>query len=141
MNYLYAALAAIAILIGVEQFGEHRIQTLWDLETERIEAIAKQEKENDRKAIDAISEQHRKDIQNAKSEAGKSAVREYLRTHGMLPSQGSDNQAANTEGISNSSCKCGASVETEEFAERCGEDALKLLRVTEWALRESLEAE
>lgn len=139
MNYLYGSIAIVLVLLGVEQYGEHRIQIDWNMETARLESIAKQEKENNRKSLDAIAEQHKKDIENAKSKAGRDAVRDYL--SGLLQHQGNNSEAENTSGVSGATCQCGISVEAEEFANRCGQDALKLLRVSEWAQREGLETE
>ena len=141
MNYLYGSIAILLLLLGVEQYGEHRVKTQWDLESARLQALADQAKNQDKEINAVLEEQHRKDIQNAKSEAGKSAIREYIRTHGMLHIEGSNNQAQNSSGVNDASSQCGTSLEVEEFATRCGEDALKILRFQEWAIRENLEIE
>lgn len=137
MNYLYGSAAIVLLLLGVEQYGEHRVQVLWDLEKARLETIAKQEKETDRKAIDAINEQHKKDIENAKSKAGRDAVRNYI--NGLLHSKGDSNQTQSAEGISQSASQCGVSMEVEEFGQRCAQDAMTILRFQEWVQREGLE--
>ena len=140
MNYLYAALAAMALLIGAEQFGEHRIQALWDIETERLEAVAEQVKVDDENDRIAIAERHRRDIQNAKSEAGRKAIRNYIRTRGMLPTNpAACGQTDGAGGADGAAAEPGLGNSLEEFASRCGQDALKVLAWQEWAIRQGLE--
>jgi hypothetical protein len=141
MNYLYGSIAILIALLGVEQYGEHRVEVRWDLEKARLQALADQTKRQDKEITAILESQHLKDIQNAKSEAGKRAIADYLKSHGLLHAEGNCSQAQSTGGITNSTCECGVSVEVESLAARCGEDALKILRFQEWIQREGLETQ
>lgn len=148
---LYKLAAGIALIVmvlfGVEQYGEHRIQTKWDLEVARLEAVAKQEKESNEKTNKAVEAQHKKDIEHAKSEAGKSAIADYLRRHRMLPvsvpvrNEDNSTETESTKVVDAPTCECGTSSSIEEFAGRCGQDALTILNFQEWVVREGLDVE
>lgn len=137
----------ILMLVGAEQYGEHRVQAQWDLEVARFAAIAKQEKEENEKTNEAIEAQHKKDIEHAKSEAGKSAITDYLRRHRMLPAsppvrnEGDCAKTEDTKVVDAPTCECGTSSSIEEFAGRCGQDALTILNFQEWVVREGLDVE
>jgi hypothetical protein len=133
--------SVILLLVGIEQYGEHRIQAKWNLETAHLEALATQAKEQSAKANQAVTEQHRKDIENAKSEAGKYAIRDYLRTHGMLHTEGSSGQAQSSGVPDESPCQCGTGASIEEFAGRCAQDSMTILEWQDWSVREGLETE
>jgi protein required for attachment to host cells len=138
MNYLYGSIAILIALLGIEQYGEYRVQTKWNIETARLQAIAEQEKRQD-KEINAILEaKHLKDIENAKSEAGKSAVREYICTHGMLSHTTSNSQTDCSKIPNESTSESGIGGSIEEFAVRCAQDSMTILEFQEWAIRENL---
>lgn len=142
MNYLYVALAAMFLLVGVEKFGEHRIQSMWDIERAILEDKAKQAEFDDAKIRNAIEVQHRKDIQNAKSESGRIAIRGFLRARSMLPDHTAKRcQADSAEGADGSTGESRTGDGLEKFANRCGQDALKVLAWQEWAMRQGLAVE
>lgn len=148
MTRLYTALAMLAalcaLLLGVEQYGEHRVQVKWDLERERQEAVAQQEAERDKQANAATEAQRKKDIENAKSEAGRIALNNWLRKHGLLPDgspvsgscSGKANCPSKPDGASGQS---GSGERIADFARGCALDALHVLQWQEWAIREGLE--
>lgn len=151
MSDLYKLAAGIALivitLVGAEQYGEHRIQAQWDLEVARLDAVSKQAKESNKKTNEAIDAQHKKDIEYAKSEAGKSAIADYLRRHRLLPASApvrdadSGAKTESTQVADAPACECGTRSSIEEFAGRCGQDALTILNFQEWVIREGLETE
>jgi hypothetical protein len=138
MNYLYGSIAILIALLGIEQYGEHRVQTRWDIETARLQAIADQEKRQDKEITAILEAKHLKDIQHAKSEAGKSAVRDYLKSHGLLHSEGSNSQTTCSGVPNESTSESGIGGSIEEFAGRCAQDSLTILEWQEWAQRENL---
>jgi hypothetical protein len=138
MNYLYGSLAILIALLGIEQYGEHRVQTRWDIETARLRAIADQEKRQD-KEINAILEaKHLKDIQYAKTQSAKSAIAGYVKSHGLLHSEGSCSKTASSGVSDGTAGESGTSADIEEFASACAHDAQIILDWQEWALRENL---
>lgn len=143
-QYLYGLLGVCVILLITEQIGEYRIQTKWDLEKARLETIAKQEKQRDKEANVAIEKQHKKDIEYAKSQAGKRAISDWLKSHCMLPSGASvsgssDCKTESTAKPNDTAGQSGTSNRIEEFAQGCALDALQVLNWQEWAIREGLE--
>ena len=145
MNYLYGIIAALLILAGIEQYGEHRVQAKWDLERARNEAVAKQEAERDKQAGIAAEEQRKKDIENAKSEGGRIVLNNWLRKHGLLP----DGSAVSGSDSDKTNCTCnpddtadqsGAGERIAELAEGCALDALHVLQWQEWAIREGIKS-
>ena len=138
MNYLYGAIAILIALLGIEQYGEHRVQTRWDIETARLQAISDQEKRQDKEITAILEAKHLKDIQYAKTQAAKSAIADYVKSHGLLHSEGGCSQTASS-GVSNGTpSESGTSADIEEFASACAHDAQIVLDWQEWALRENL---
>lgn len=145
MNYLLAGIAVILILLGVEQWGEHRVQVEWDKETAARIAITGQAKRQSAEAANDVEEQHKKDIEYAKSQAGRAAVADFLRRHGLLP-DGSPVSVARGDGqaevpvrTDGAACESGFAERIKEFAARCLHDARKVEMCMEWAKRENLE--
>jgi hypothetical protein len=132
------------IIFGAEMVGEHRVQVKWNAESARLTVIAQQAKDQDTAARKSIEAQHKKDIEYAKSEAGKSAVREYLRTHGLLstcvpvPSAGSGQAQSPGVPSDGQDPKPGARIDIQEFATECAKGALMNIEWREWALKEDL---
>jgi len=139
MNYLYGSLAILLALAGVEQYGEHRVQTKWDIETAKLQALAEQAKRQDKEITAALETQHLKDIQHAKSEAGKRAIADYLKSHGLLHSEGNCSQTQGSGVSSGSAVESGTSADIAEFANACAHDAQIVLDWQSWAIREGLE--
>jgi hypothetical protein len=139
MNYLYGSIAILLALLGIEQYGEHRVQVKWNLETARLEALADQARQQSMAINKVIDAQHQKDIENAKSEAGKSAVRDYLKSHSLLHTEGNCGQAQSPAKPDEPASEPGTDASIEEFAGRCAQDALTVLNWQEWAKREGLE--
>lgn len=138
-RYLYA-LAILCAWTGVAVlYGEHRMQIEWDLEIARQEAKAEQARDADLAARKADEDQHRKDIENAKSKAGRAAVAAWVKSHGLLPDGACRGQADGTGEFDGSAGQSGTGDSIEEFARGCALDAQHVLRWQEWAVREGLE--
>lgn len=142
-RYLYGAIAFTIMLLGAVLYGEHRVQVKWDLERARQATIATLAKEADEAARKAIEDKHKKDIEHAKSQAGRTAISNWLKSHGMLPDgspvSGSGGGQTNCTGKPDGTAsQSGTSGRIEEFAEGCALDALHVLRWQEWAVREGL---
>lgn len=143
-RYLYGAAALILLLIGAVLYGEHRVQVKWDLERARQETIAALAREADEAARKAIEDKHKKDVEYAKSQAGRAVLAAWLKSHGLLP----DGSPVSGSGGGQTNCTSkpdgtagqpGTGGQIEEFAEGCALDALHVLRWQEWAVREGLE--
>jgi membrane protein involved in colicin uptake len=134
MNYLYGSSATILILIGVEQYGEHRIQVKWDSDIEVRQTLLEKSKQDNQEALDASKAQYEKDRIAATSQAGRDAVNRFLRDHGLLPngdrmpSSTGDSQAQGEQGTDGATKERGTGSEIERFSTGCGEDALKVIR-------------
>lgn len=144
MNYIYGLAALCVLLLGVEQYGEHRVNVKWDLERARLVTIAVQAAATDKAANKAVEDQHKKDIENAKSKAGRAAVAAWVKSHGLLPSgpqmpNPGCGQTDGTGGPDDPAGQSGVGERIAEFAEGCALDALKVLNWQEWAIREGLE--
>lgn len=135
----------IALILVVFGFygGMSHVQKQWDLEKARMQGIADQEKIRDALAKKAAKEQAKKDIENAKTEAYRKFVRDYL--SGRVLSNGAtlrdkDNRSEtdSSKRTDEKSCECGVSAQIEEFAIGCGIDAASVLNWQEWATREGL---
>lgn len=140
MNYLYSALAALAILIGVEQFGEHHVRSQWDTDIAVRQGVAEAEAERNKRNLADLQAKYKKDIEYAKTQASKRAVADYLRTHGMLPVCPAVQPGASGQTDIPSSTDGAASQyeAIERFAARCIDDARKVEMCAEWAIREGL---
>jgi hypothetical protein len=128
--------------------GKAYVQNLWNIE----EAAEKKEQDDakvrDHKAKIENDLQHERDIASVKSNAGRDAISSFLRSHGLLPdgtsvrdSAGkpdSGNQANIPERVYVPPGESGTSAGIEGFAGNCGQDALMILRVQEWAKNEKL---
>jgi len=130
MNRVAAALAALVVLsLGMWLLGASHVQHKWDLERERLRTIADQAKQQSDAARHAVEEQHRKDIEHAKSKAGRTAIYAWLKSHGLLPdgtpvsgSGGGQNAGACVTDATGGEHGTGGGIES--FALRCGQDAL-----------------
>ena len=143
-RYLYGAAALVLLVLGAVLYGGHRVQVKWDLDKARQETIAALARETDEAARKAEVEQHKKDIEHAKSQAGRTAVSAWLKSHGLLPdgspvSGFGDGQADCTGKPDGTAGQPGTGGRIEEFAEGCALDALHVIRWQEWAIREGLE--
>jgi len=130
MNRLAASLIALVALSGAMWLlGASHVQHKWDLERERLRTIAEQAVKQGKAALQAVEQQHRKDIEHAKSQAGRTAIAAWLKSHGLL-SDGSQVPGSGS-GQNASSCvtdatggERGTGGGIEGFALRCGQDAL-----------------
>jgi hypothetical protein len=133
MNYLYAGIAAILILLGAEQWGEHRVQVKWDQDAAVRQALLDKTTLDNKEALDANKAQYEKDRLAATSQAGRDAVNRFLRDHGLLPdgsrvSSGGNVPAQSPQGTDGPPSQCGTSGALESFANDCAQDALKVMR-------------
>jgi membrane protein involved in colicin uptake len=139
-------IAGILALALADWNGSHRVHVQWDAANAVASQIKAQAQQKDAEARKSIEAQHKKDIEYAKSEAGKSAVREYLRTHGLLsscptlPSAGSG-ASSGPQSSNGTTGKPGTSGAIEAFAGRCRGDAAKVELCTRWIIEEKFEVE
>jgi sRNA-binding protein len=136
-----AGVVAICFIIfAIDQNGANRVQARWDAETARFKLVAKQAEEQNKAVNKAINEQHKKDIDYAKSEAGKSAIRDYLKSHSLLPNScSSQTNSTSLPYATGSELQPGGSL--EEFAGRCAQDAITVGDWQERAKREGFKIE
>ncbi|MFA5976502.1 MAG: hypothetical protein WC859_10125 [Elusimicrobiota bacterium] len=146
MNYLYAILALLAIALGCEQWGEHRVQVKWDQDKAVRQARLDDEIARGEKIIADMRDKFKKEKAYAESEASKRAVDRFLRDHGLLPSglpvrPVANGQAQVPQGADGTTCESGFAERIKDFAARSLRDARKVAMCTEWAVREGLEIE
>ena len=130
MNRLAAALVALTALSGgMWLLGASHVQHTWDLERERQNTAAELADKQSDAARRATDEQHKKDIEHAKSQAGRTAIVTWLKSHGLLPdgapvsgSGGGQNAGSRVTDAAGGEFGTGGGI--EGFALRCGEDAL-----------------
>ena len=134
MNYLYAAIVAIIILFGVEQWGEHVVQVKWDQDVAVREALLAKTKQENEESRNADKLQYEKDQRAATSKAGRDAIARFLRDHGLLPNGDrvqpitGDVQAPGQQGTDGTPEEPGTSGALERFATDCALDALQVMR-------------
>lgn len=138
-----AILAIVAILAVAYMAGAHSVRVEWDKEkaVRQAQLEAQQKLNEDTNAI--VQAQHEKDLSAAKSKAGRDAVADYLRSHGMLPASSAVQcagqlQAEDSVKSDGTAEERGASSKIESFATNCALDALQVMRWQEWASREGL---
>ena len=134
-QYIIGAVAIILLLLGIEQYGEHRVQVQWDTEKAKIQAVSDAEKARNLKTIAELNEQHKREVEYAKSKAGRDAVNRWLREHGLL-SDGAEMRdcaspsASDRTGLSDAGREeQGTGTSLEGFAINCADDASRL---TDW---------
>lgn len=143
-RYMAAVIVAVAWTVGAVLYGEHRVQTEWDLDKARQKVIAEQARETDKAANAAIEDKHRKDVEYAKSQAGRSALAAWLKSHGLLPDGspmpgsggGKTDGAAPSDGRPDT--ESGLADRIKEFAGKCRDGAQMNVEWREWAVREGL---
>lgn len=128
--------------------GKASVQVLWDTEKAKQKEAADQENLRDEAARLATEAKHKKEIEYAKSQAGRIAIADWLKSHGLLPdgsplrgSIGGGSEAEGAQVIDGASGQCRAGGSIEEFAGRCARDAITVESWQDWAKREGLEAE
>lgn len=145
MTWQQRLLASFALLLIVAVsgyfYGKSTVQTAWDLEKARMDAVSKQVMEQNESTIKALKDKHLKEVAYAKSEAGRIAVNRWIREHGLLQPTNDSSQAKSASTSNEASCKCGIGSSLEEFTLNCGLDALQVEGWQEWAIREGLEVE
>jgi len=147
MNQTIAiVVAVILLLIGVEQYGEHRIQVKWNEDKAARAAVTERDKQENAKNLADLKEQFEKEKKDAESEAGRRAVAKYLRDYGLLPSSipvriGDSHQADIPQRADTTSGESGLAERITELAGRCIDDARKVELCAEWAARENLPVE
>jgi len=148
MNQTIAAIVAlIVLLIGVEQYGEHRIQVKWDQDIAIRKALADKAEKDNKENIDALNKQHQKDIKTATSKAGRDAVAAYLKSIGLLSngatvrSEGSGKAESPKLPDERSDTESSSRTSLEEFGIECAKGAVMNMDWREWAIREGLGAE
>lgn len=143
MNYLYAALAAIALLIGAEQWGEHVVTVEWDKDKAVRQALLDSEINRNKETLDALKAQHQKDQSAATSKAGRDAVDRFIRER-LLSScaslqPGGHAETQSVEGTDGAASQPRTSEPLAEFVTGCGQDALKVMRWQELCTRMNCE--
>lgn len=159
MNLAMAKLALATGLLGAIVFawlyhghikyeeGKASVQILWDSEKAKQKEAADNERLRDEAARKATEAKHKKEIEYAKSEAGKRAVAEYLRSIGLLSDGpavrplGDSGQAKDPQGPDDSGSEQRLSGFLEEFAGRCAQDAITIGNFQEWINQEGIESE
>ena len=149
MRDILFALAAIFVLVlWAEQYGEHRIQTKWNDETIRLETIANEAIKRNEENLNALNLQHKKDIELAKSQAGRAAIAAWLKSRGLLPDGSPVQPRCDGDKAESPEVPDGGpdpepviGIGIEEFAADCAKGALMNMDWREWAIREGLEAE
>lgn len=127
--------------------GKASVQILWDSEKKKQKEAADKERARDEAARKLIEAKHKKEIEYAKSEAGKRAVVEYIRSIGLLSdgstlrSLGDSGQAEGSKGADGPACERSTSQSIEEFAGRCAQDAITIINFQEWINQEGIESE
>lgn len=145
-QYLIGIGAALLIILGVEKYGEHRIQVQWDKDIAQREAVAKHDKDENAKNLADLKDKWKKEKNDAESEAGKRAVAKYLRDAGLLPSslpvrKCDSGQANIPQGTDSTTSESGLTERITQLAGRCIEDARKVEMCSQWAARENLPVE
>jgi len=143
---IYAIVAIIVLLIGVEQYGEHRVQVKWNEDKAIRAALAEQAAKDNKENIDALNKQHAKDLKSATSKAGRDAVAAYLKSIGLLSNgltvRDSDCKAQSSKlPDERSDTESSSRTSLEEFGIECAKGALMNIDWRAWAVREGLEAE
>jgi hypothetical protein len=139
-------LAITIIVIAIDQHGANRVQARWDKAIVAAEQAKQKADAEDKAARLASAEQYRRDIENAKSQAGRAAVDKYIRDHGLLPAcipvPGAGGVAGNgSTGTDGTTGKPGTGEILAEFATACGKDALKVMRWQEFAIAHNFKVE
>lgn len=143
-RYLIAALVLIGWTAASVLYGEHRVQVKWDEDNARQQAIADLHTAQDAAANKAIEDKHRKDVEYAKSQAGRSALAAWLKSHGLLPdgSPMPGSGGGKTDGAAPSDGRpdpeSGLADRIKEFASKCRSGAQMNSEWREWAIREGL---
>lgn len=145
-QYLIGIIVILFLILGIEQYGEHRIQTKWDIDIAQREAVAKHDKEENTKNLADLKDKWKKEKKDAESEAGKRAVAKYLRSIGLLPSgipvrKCDGSQADIPQGTDSTSSESGLTERITQLAGRCIEDARRVEMCAQWAIRENLPVE
>lgn len=145
-QYIAGFVVIVVILLGVEQYGEHRIQSKWDVDIAEREAVAKHDKEENAKNLADLKDKWKKEKKDAESEAGRRAVAKYLRDAGLLPSglpvrKCDSGQANIPQGTDSTTSESGLAERITQLAERAIEDARRVEMCTQWAARENLPIE
>ena len=85
MNYIIGVLIIVAVLLGAEQWGEHRVQVQWNTDKKVREALLNAETKRNEESVNELIKQHKNDMAAAESKAGRDAVNRWLRDHRVLP--------------------------------------------------------
>jgi hypothetical protein len=147
MNYLYAVLVLLAIALGCEQWGEHRIQVKWDQDKAVREAQLETEKKHNQETVDDLNDKWKKTLDTAIGKAGRAAIDRFLREHGLLPSglpvqpNPGAVQAQGPQVSDGAADQPGAGSGLAEFATGCALDALKVMDWQELCVRQHCEVE
>jgi hypothetical protein len=124
--------SVILLLVGIEQYGEHRIQAKWNTDIAVRQAVLDKVKQDNQEALDASKTQYEQDKRAATSKAGRDAVNGYIRDHGLLQSCTGNIPAQGIQGTNGASEERGTSSTLESFTNDCGQDALKVIRWQDW---------
>ena len=134
-RYLIAFTVLAGLMLGIEQYGEHRVQVEWDKDKAVRAALLNQAVENGEKNAEHVAEQLRGYYEHALSKEGRTALNRWLKSHGLLPDGAPVRGCADQSAADSSSSADGASGEQwvggslEEFATNCALDAQRL---TDW---------
>lgn len=143
---LVALLALVVMCASMYYLGASHVQKKWNEERARLETAAAINAKIDKAAREEVQRQHNKEINYAKSQAGRAAINRWLHEHGLLPDgtkmpKPSSPETESAKGANGTASQCRTGGGIESFAERCAEDALKVESWQNWAIRENLEVE
>ena len=148
MSDLYKILVAFvllfALIVGSWAAGYVHVKNKWNADIAVRETLQKAEKDSNKVTLETLNSQHSKDIENAKSQAGRAAVNKWLIDNRVLSDSLPVCEATGSSKANGASVPDAGSEEQEprrsiaEFALRCAQDALIVTDWQLWAIRESL---
>ena len=136
--YLYGAGLVIAILsaLGLVSWGKHLVRVEWERDRAVQEAILRAERMHNERIVRELEERHAKDIAISTSEAGRAAVRDWIRTHGVLQAPACPEQTSDSAGIPDDTSReqrpSGGAESKERLEQFIIDCALDAQRLTDW---------
>ena len=124
-------------------FVYQHVKGQWNADIKVREALLKSELASNKVTLESLNTQHTKDIENAKTKAGRAAVNKWIADNWVLPDRLPVCQTTGTDKTINTGVSDGKSGEQRpwggitEFAVRCAKDALKVTDWQELAIREN----
>lgn len=142
MTSIQKLIAMLVFLVGLSGIcyysGASHVQKKWDIDKAERAAVVAHELELDAKVLADLKDKYKTEVEYAKSKAGRDAITNYIRTHGMLCAESGVHQTNVSGGSDATSGESGTSGRLAEFTARCADDARRVRMCTEWAIREGL---